>query len=89
MGGLALNSQHLETLIDYTETLESALQKVNRLRSNIIATQSAGWSNTIYPLVAILDAAGFEREEVDEASKAEHVNAYGGAGGVPGMPRPR
>lgn len=62
-----------------------ALEAINQLRSNVVATQSAGWSNLMYPLVAILDAAGFEvdREPTDE-QVADHFSTYGGAGGFPG-----
>lgn len=65
-------------------TPDEALRAINRLRSNVIATQNASWSNALYPLVAILDAAGYELEDVDAASKAEHLHCYGGAGGYPG-----
>jgi hypothetical protein len=61
-----------------------ALVALNRLRSNIVGTQNASWSNVAYPLVAILDAAGFELEPADERQMAEHLDCYGGAGGYPG-----
>lgn len=61
-----------------------ALEALNQLRSNLVATQSAGWSNLVYPLVAILDSAGFEQAEPTEAQEAEHFDCYGGAGGFPG-----
>jgi hypothetical protein len=62
-----------------------ALKAINELRSNIIATQSAGWSNTIYPLVAILNAAGFEVDsDVGNDAQVDHLHCYGGAGGWPG-----
>lgn len=66
-------------------THEEALNKINELRSNVIATQSAGWSNFVYPLVAILNEAGFEliKDRTPEQIK-EHLNTYGGAGGYPG-----
>jgi len=66
---------------------EEALEALNVLRSNIVATQSASWSNTTYPLVAILEAAGFERIESTDEQKREHFHCYGGAGGYPGNMR--
>ncbi|HYT45058.1 MAG TPA: hypothetical protein VEP90_22210 [Methylomirabilota bacterium] len=63
---------------------EEALEALNMLRSNIIATQSASWSNTMYPLVAILNEAGIEQLDATEEQKLEHKNCYGGAGGYPG-----
>lgn len=65
-------------------TPTEALIALNTLRSNIIATQKAGWSDTIYPLVAILNAAGWEQFEPTEEQIEQHRNTYGGAGGFPG-----
>jgi len=65
-------------------TEREALEALNSLRSNIVATQSASWSNAAYPLVAILDAAGFEYVEPSQEEMAEHFSCYGGAGGYPG-----
>lgn len=45
----------------------AALEKINELRNDIIARQSMGWPRHIYPLVAALDAAGFEGMEYDKA----------------------
>lgn len=61
-----------------------ALEALNTLRSNIVATQSASWANTVYPLVAILNATGLEQFDPTEEQLREHVEAYGGAGGYPG-----
>lgn len=62
-----------------------ALDALNELRSNIVATQNASWSNVAYPLVAILNAAGYELiEDVSEEQLHQHVACYGGAGGFPG-----
>lgn len=61
-----------------------ALEAINALRSNVVSTQSAGWSNLVYPLVAILDAAGMERADATKDQMAEHFATYGGAGGYPG-----
>lgn len=65
-------------------TDREALEAINTLRSNIVATQSASWSNTMYPLVAILNEAGMEVFESSEEQMAEHYDCYGGAGGFPG-----
>lgn len=64
---------------------DEALRRLNQLRSNMIATQSASWSNLSYPLVAILNAAGYELDtDVSDEQKEEHLSCYGGAGGMPG-----
>lgn len=60
-----------------------ALVALNYLRSNITATQRAGWSDTIYPLVAILNAAGFVDTPPTEEQKRERLATYGGAGKYP------
>lgn len=66
-------------------TPEQALDALNQLRSNLVESQSAGWSNLVYPLVAILNAAGYEvDDEVTNDQLREHVGCYGGAGGYPG-----
>lgn len=65
-------------------TPDEALETLNALRCNVIGTQSAGWSNLMYPFVAILNAAGFEYSPPTEEQIKEHLNAYGGAGGYPG-----
>lgn len=62
---------------------EEALEALNALRSNIIGTQAAGWSNTVYPLVAILNAAGYEFTQPTDEQMREHLSCYGGAGGFP------
>lgn len=61
-----------------------ALVALNELRSNIVATQQASWSNTVYPLVAILNAARLQPVEPTVRQQAEHFDCYGGAGGFPG-----
>jgi hypothetical protein len=62
---------------------DEALTALNALRSNIIGSQSASWSNTVYPLVAILNAAGFEQYEATKEQLEQHRACYGGAGGYP------
>lgn len=69
-------------------TPEEALVALNTLRSNVIATQSAGWSNLVYPLVSILNDAGMELFEPTKEQLAQHQAAYGGAGRYPGRERP-
>lgn len=67
------------------DELQASMGAINELRSNMVATQQAGWSNFCYPLVAILDAAGFDLNyDVTERQAAEHISCYGGAGGYPG-----
>lgn len=63
---------------------EEALEALNVLRSNVVATQSATWSNLVYPLVAILNAAGIKQIDSTEVQQRHHLAAYGGAGGYPG-----
>lgn len=64
-----------------------ALVALNQLRCNIVGTQSASWSNVAYPLVAILNDAGFELHEPTQDQMHEHLSTYGGAGGYPGNPK--
>lgn len=61
-----------------------ALEALNALRSNIVGTQRASWSNVAYPLVAILNAAGLEQFDPSEEQLRQHMDCYGGAGGYPG-----
>lgn len=70
------------------ERLRAVLEELNELRSNVVRTQSATWSNAFYPLVAILDAAGFELEDRTVEQCADHMAAYGGAGHTPRNPKP-
>lgn len=42
------------------ERLKTALTKINGIRDSIIGCQKVNWSEHIYPLVAALEAAGFE-----------------------------
>lgn len=65
-------------------SLEEALSAINALRSNVVGSQSAGWSNLMYPLVAILNAAGLEQFDPSEEQLRHHMDCYGGAGGYPG-----
>lgn len=65
-------------------TRDEALEALNALRSNVIGTQSASWSNAMYPFVAILNTAGLEQFDPTEEQMRQHMNCYGGAGGYPG-----
>lgn len=65
------------------DRLRVAVAKLNRLRSNVIATQNASWSNSLYPLVAILDEAGCEVQGATDEQREEHLHCYGGAGRTP------
>lgn len=42
------------------ERLKSALTKISGIRDSMIGCQKVNWSEHVYPLVAALDAAGFE-----------------------------
>lgn len=66
-----------------TLTADEALTLINQLRSNVIGTQRASWSNQVYPLVAILDAAGYEVHGITPEAATEHQAAYHGAGHWP------
>ncbi len=48
---------------------ESALAKVNEIRNSIIGLQKTNWSEHIYPLVAVLNAAGLQGMPYPEAFK--------------------
>jgi hypothetical protein len=65
-------------------TPDAALEALNTLRSGVVATQNAGWSTTIYPLVAILNAAGLKQFDPSDEQIREYLDCYGGAGGYPG-----
>lgn len=67
-------------------TITEAMDAINTLRSEVITTQNAGWSTTIYPLVAILNAAGYEQFDPTEKQITEYLDCHGGAGGYPGNP---
>jgi hypothetical protein len=70
------------------ERLQTVVDEINQLRSNVIATQNASWSNMMYPLVAILDGADIDLiTDVSDEQKRQHLLCYGGAGGTPGAPR--
>jgi hypothetical protein len=46
-----------------------ALAKINEIRNSIIGLQKLNWSEHVYPLVAALDAAGYEGMPYPEARK--------------------
>lgn len=74
----------LRTTSDGKLSPNEALEALNTLRSNIVGTQRGSWSNTMYPLVAILNAAGLEQFDPSEEQLRQHMDCYGGAGGYPG-----
>lgn len=41
-------------------THEQALEGIDKIRNSIVGLQNVNWSEHIYPLVALLDRAGFE-----------------------------
>lgn len=49
------------------EAMREALTKINAIRNSIIGLQTMNWSEHIYPLVAALEAAGFEGMDYPEA----------------------
>jgi hypothetical protein len=51
------------------EALVEALTKINDIRNSIIGFQTMDWSEHIYPLVAALNAAGFDGMSYPEARK--------------------
>lgn len=51
----ALACPHAATV----ERLRSALEAINTIRDRVIRTQRVGWASVVYPLVAVLDEAGF------------------------------
>lgn len=63
---------------------QEALDALNELRSNMVSTQSASWSNMCYPIVAILNAAGMVQFDSTPEQMEQHAHCYGGAGGYPG-----
>lgn len=56
-----------DTLASEVERLKVFGEKVNTIRNSIIGTQTINWSEHIYPLVAALNAAGFEGMDYPEA----------------------
>ena len=54
--------ERLEVVYDASgiSKMRTALERINELRNDIVARQRMGWPLHVYPLVAILDGAGFE-----------------------------
>jgi len=50
--------------------LEAALTKINALRNDIVGRQAIGFSRHVYPLVTILNEAGFAGMSYEEARAA-------------------
>jgi len=51
----------------HSDAAREALEKINDIRNSIIGTHSLNWSEHVYPLVAALNAAGYEGMEYPEA----------------------
>lgn len=64
-------NRRAEELSREVERLRTALSEVNDIRNSIIGAQALNWSEHAYPLVAVLDRAGFEGLPYPEAR--QHV----------------
>lgn len=60
----------VERLQAEKEGLVKALNKINDLRNDIVGRQAIGFSRHVYPLVAILNEAGFPGMPYEEAKRA-------------------
>ncbi|MBZ5795939.1 hypothetical protein K8353_38060 [Burkholderia contaminans] len=65
-GELTLPDPRAE-VTDELAKLRNALTSINGIRNSIIGLHTLNWSEHVYPLVAALDAAGFEGMEYPEA----------------------
>lgn len=84
--GFDTTMEEIKQAVDELARLRLMGSRLNQLRKNVTATQSATWSNMMYPLVAILNDAGYEDSPgriVSEKQREAHMNAYGGAGNFP------
>lgn len=79
----AMGREFAAALVADVDRHRLAMAKLNRLRSNVIATQNCSWSNTTYTIVAILNEAGYELLGATDEQTAEHLACYGGAGKTP------
>ena len=73
-----------ERLEDRMEEARTALVAIDKIRNSIIGTQTINWSEHIYPLVAALEAAGYEGESYEKAREdvgtlIDRTNAAEGA----------
>ncbi|HEY0800687.1 MAG TPA: hypothetical protein VGD54_07575, partial [Steroidobacteraceae bacterium] len=59
--------RHVSGFVAETTKLRDALTKINEIRNSIIGVQGFNFSEHAYPLVAILDAAGFKGLPYPEA----------------------
>ena len=59
-----------ESLRAQVATLTAMAEKVNAIRNSIIGAQTVNWSEHVYPLVAALNAAGFNGLGYEEARKS-------------------
>jgi hypothetical protein len=53
------------------------MSQINAIRESIVAHQNINWSAHIYPLVAILDAAGCETPSIEEMEERFVSTAVG------------
>jgi hypothetical protein len=57
------------TALSRDAAMDEALRKINEIRNSIVGLNTLNWSEHVYPLVAALDAAGYEGMEYPEARK--------------------
>lgn len=69
---LCQESERLAARDAQVAELTAALDQVNALRDQIIRTQTIGWSSVVYPLVKILNRAGFASTVTDEELSTQH-----------------
>ena len=58
-----------ECIEERAEKVERSLAKINDIRDSIVGSGTVNWSEHVYPLVAVLDEAGFEGKSHEEVSK--------------------
>lgn len=66
----------LDEVTEERDRYRAALEKINRIRNIVTGTQSATWSNSVYPMVAALNEAGLEADP-KALEAAEKGLAYG------------
>lgn len=59
--------KHTKSPAERFATFEAALSRINGIRNSIVGAQNVNWSEHIYPLVRILNEAGFEGMGYEEA----------------------
>jgi hypothetical protein len=66
-GMLTETREKLSAETKLREEAQAALGKLNEIRNSIIGAQAVNWSEHVYPLVAVLDAAGLPGMPYPEA----------------------